>query len=74
MLDQQSADPGRFSLHIDMMREMGWSWQDLMDAPAPLVDELAWRLQAKNHWTAVRARQDRVKAESLGKSKHPHIR
>lgn len=36
------------------MKDMGWSWADLMAAPADLLDELAVRLAAEAEMTMKR--------------------
>lgn len=41
------------------MREMGWSWSDLMTTPAAVVDELVLRLSAENTYTEKRRKLDR---------------
>jgi len=43
------------------MAEMGWSWEDLQNAPAPLVDEIVTRLQARRHWFSVKREQEAAK-------------
>lgn len=60
----QHADPGRFAVEIDIMQEMHWSWRELCEAPAALLDELVTRLQARRHWTGVKTKQDEAKARS----------
>jgi len=64
MLDMSVADPGRYGAEIGMMRMMGWSWAELQDTPADVVDELRTRLAAEAHWTAQRRRLDEMKAKS----------
>lgn len=36
------------------MREMGWSWRELLDTPAGVVDEIAERIEQQEYWTAKR--------------------
>lgn len=43
-------DPGRYAAEYAIMKEMGWGWRDLQDAPADLVDEILLRLQYRTHW------------------------
>jgi hypothetical protein len=38
------------------MREMGWSWEDLMATPAVVVQEISFRLSEQIHWTSVKSR------------------
>ena len=56
--------PTRYGVLIAIMREFGWSWQDLCAAPADLVDELSIRVAAENHWTAQRRKRDAQLAEA----------
>ncbi|MGV1048230.1 MAG: hypothetical protein ACOYD4_06875 [Solirubrobacterales bacterium] len=41
---------GRYRVEYHIMREMGWAWRDLMDAPFDLVQELIVRIGAERHW------------------------
>ncbi len=52
------AAPTRYGVLLTIMREYGWSWRDLQDAPADLVEEIAMRLTAEQHWQAERNRRD----------------
>lgn len=63
MLGWSVADPGRYGSDIRILRAMGWSWSDLQNSPADLIDELRVRLDAEAHWTAERRKLD----ESKGK-------
>lgn len=64
MLDMPVADPGRYGAEIRVMRAMGWSWAELQNTPADVVDELRTRLEAEAHWTEQRRRLDEMKAKS----------
>lgn len=64
MLDLPVPDPGRYGAEIRVMRTMGWSWAELQETPADVVDELRTRLEAEAHWTAQRQRLDEMKAKS----------
>lgn len=57
MLGQSPPDPGRYGTEIAIMREMGWSWQDLCEAPPDLVEEIAVRTAAQAHWQGKRDKQ-----------------
>lgn len=37
---------GEYTTEITVMKFMGWSWRDLMEAPAVLVDEVAALMEA----------------------------
>lgn len=63
-----ASAPTRYGVLIPVMERMGWSWADLCDAPADLVDEIVMRIMAERHWTAERAQVDeqmRVAQESM---------
>jgi hypothetical protein len=40
------------------MREMQWSWRELQDTPADLVDEIAERIAARQAAEAMKRKQD----------------
>ena len=50
--------PTRYGPLLALMREYGWSWADLREAPADLVEEAAIRLEAERHWTTEKAKYD----------------
>ena len=52
--------PSRYGALIGVMREMHWSWQDVMSAPADLVEEITERIEAQAHWTREKAEFDRA--------------
>jgi hypothetical protein len=52
------STPTRYGVLLAVMKEYGWSWADLCDAPNDLVEEIAARLTAERHWTAERAKRD----------------
>lgn len=58
------STPTRYGVLIAIMREYGWSWQDLLNAPADLVEEVAARLAAENHWTQEKQRRDEAMNET----------
>lgn len=45
--DKEALQAGRYGMAISIMREMGWSWQQLQAAPFDLVQELVIRLSAE---------------------------
>jgi hypothetical protein len=61
MHDQHPTDPGRYATEIGIMREMGWSWADLMATPGPVVAELRERLQLQVRWERQRRKLDEGK-------------
>lgn len=65
MYDAQTvATPTRYGVLMAIMREYGWSWPDLCAAPADLVEEIAMRLTAEQHWMAERSRRDAQMAQA----------
>lgn len=40
------------------MREMGWSWRELMETPFDLVQEIVIRLGAETHWREQKRQMD----------------
>ncbi len=52
--------PSRYGVLIEVMRDMHWSWDDLMSAPSDLVDEIVERSRAKNGTMAKKAEYDRM--------------
>jgi hypothetical protein len=65
MLSASVEMPGRYPAAIAVMREMTWSWSDLLEAPADLVEEILYRMDRTVHWTQERAKLDeaRMKAQ-----------
>ena len=45
--DKEALQAGRYGMAISIMREMGWSWQQLQSTPFDLVQELVIRLSAE---------------------------
>mgnify|MGYP000854842868 FL=1 len=59
MYDSDSVStPTRYGVYLAVMREYGWSWRDLCETPADLIEEIAARLAAEQHWTAERNKRD----------------
>ncbi len=52
MQEIPTATPGRYSREIDVMLEMGWSWQALVGAPGDLVEEIVVRMEKRAKWLA----------------------
>lgn len=52
--------PSRYGALIGVLREMHWSWADLMSAPADLVEEITERIRAQAYWSAEKAEFDRT--------------
>lgn len=54
---------GRYGTEIQIMRYMGWSWQDLMAAPADMIEEVAFRMYQEDKW---QTEQRKLEAEMRG--------
>jgi hypothetical protein len=61
MHDLPVALPRRYGWQIEVMRAMHWSWQELLEAPADLVEEIAFGLAQEAKWTAERRKLNRKK-------------
>lgn len=62
------AVPGRYAIEISVCQEMGWTYMDLMNTPADMVDEIVIRMNA--HGKAERLRhsiQEQKARQSKGK-------
>ena len=58
--------PTRYGILMTIMEQYGWSWGDLCEAPADLVDEIATRIIAEQHWQAERSKKDAAFAQAKG--------
>jgi len=58
------STPTRYGPLMAVMKEYGWSWRDLCEAPADLVEELVHRITAEQHWTAERNKRDAQMAQA----------
>lgn len=56
--DINTGDPGVFNKEYWLMVEMGWSWQQLLDTPFYVLDEVYHRLVFKKHWEAIRREKE----------------
>jgi hypothetical protein len=45
------------------MERFGWSYQDLLSAPADMVEEFGERIHQENKWTAERDKRQQAKAK-----------
>jgi len=63
MRNQSLPMPGRYAVELAVIEETGWSWQELLAAPADLVEEILVRRGARMHWERERARLDEAKAK-----------
>ena len=58
------AIPGRYAIEISVCQEMGWTYMDLMNTPADMVDEIIVRMNAQN-----KAEQTRYNVQKQKQSK-----
>ena len=58
MDDVATPVESRYGVDIQIMRHMQWSWRELLDAPADLVEEIAFRMAQEHKWTAERRKLD----------------
>ena len=58
------STPTRYGILMAIMREYGWSWQELCEAPADLVEEISMRMTAEQHWMAERRKRDEAMSEA----------
>lgn len=66
-MDLPAEDPGRYSLEIALMRDMGWTWHDLRGAPADLVEEINFKRLTRLKWEGERKKMDESKAKNNGR-------
>ena len=59
-----SESPGRYGPHYIVMKEMGWSWQQLRESPADLIEEVLLHINYQRHWERKRAEVDQMKAKA----------
>ncbi len=58
MQDASQATPTHYGMILHIMREYKWSWNDIVTAPADLIQEVAIRLEAEYHWRDERRKLD----------------
>lgn len=46
--------PRRYGWQVEVMKAMNWGWRDLCEAPADMVEEIAFGLAQEAKWTAER--------------------
>lgn len=51
-------DPGQFATEYELIKEFGWSWADLHQAPAIFIEESVYRLQAERR--AIKMKEDQA--------------
>ena len=54
----------RYGPLFNVMREMHWSWADVLETPFDLVEEIVERLSAEAHWEKERRRQEEAKSKA----------
>lgn len=63
MHGQTRMEPTPYGVEIAIMRYMNWSESDLREATAALVEAIFETMQAENHWTGLKQKQDKAKAK-----------
>lgn len=58
---------GRYAIEITVCEQMGWTYAQLMDTPADMVDEIVIRLNAQNKAEQQRHKQQEQKRRIKGK-------
>lgn len=58
---------GRYPIEITVCEQMGWTYAQLMDTPADMVDEIVIRLNAQNKAEQQRHKLQEQKSRSKGK-------
>ena len=53
----------RYGTEIAILEHTGWSWRELQETPAALVDELAVRIEARTHWREKKRQMDEAIAK-----------
>ena len=67
MYDAQIVStPTRYGPLLAIMREYGWAWRDICEAPNDLIEEIVWRMTAEQHWQAERSKKDAAFAQAKG--------
>lgn len=57
MYDTAVEDDTPFAVEIEVMRHMRWSWADLMQTPADVVDAIIERITAEGYWRVQAAKR-----------------
>jgi hypothetical protein len=65
MLNRSNPTPTSYDAEIAILLKTGWSWRELQETPADLVDALLEHISADAYWSEVKARQS-------GKTGHFH--
>lgn len=58
---------GRYAVEITVCEQMGWTYADLMNTPADMVDEIVIRLNAQSKAEQRRHKLQEQKSKSKGK-------
>lgn len=55
--------PTRYPGLIALIEEYHWTWRDINEAPADLIDELLTRIHALRKWQGERDKREQAKRE-----------
>jgi len=50
----------RHGVDIALMEHTGWSWRELRETPAAVVEEMIVRIEARSHWRKKKQELDRT--------------
>jgi hypothetical protein len=50
MLGIEPNTQSKFGVEIAIMEHTGWSWAELRQTPAAVIDEMIVRIEAKSYW------------------------
>lgn len=56
--------PTRYPGIVALIEEYHWTWRDINEAPADLIDELLTRIHALRKWQGERDKRDKAKAQA----------
>lgn len=76
MHDVQQPIPTRYPGIVVLFEEYHWTWRDVQEAPADLIDELLTRIYAKRKWEGEKEafekarKQARLKASGNRRTRH----
>lgn len=70
MYDGKAQPSGRYAAEVVLIDKLGWTWQDVRDAPNDLIEELFANWAARDRWTTKRQEVNQAKARSKTKANH----
>jgi len=55
--------PGRYPVPVLLAEKLGWTWDDIRQAPSDLIDELLVHWAAKDRWSMKRSELEQAKTK-----------